>query len=537
MAGPTKEQLSAVNIHCFVDAYEVKTEQGIPLEFKNRAFLWDILGDMSPLQCVIKAPQIGMTTIEIIKTFWVAKNLGKDIIYTLPTQSDVEDMAGGKINRIIAQNPVFGQWVKDHDSVGSKRVGDNTISYRGTWTTKQAMMVSSGLNVHDEVDASKQSVIEQYETRLMANAESDQWRWYFSHPLLPDVGLDKYWQQSDQKHWFIKCATCEHEQYLEWPESIDPERRCYQCKECKAELSDEERRKGRWVQRWPISAERPFSGYWVSQLMCPWISAEKILNDFKEKTPEYFWNYVLGLPYAGGGAKLTQLQLFGNLTEKNVVPEKEDRVIIGIDTGLRIDYVLGNEELGLFHHGDSDGYDVLDGFMTRWPKAIAVIDGGGDLIGAVQFYNRYPGRVFRAYAGEDRKDNELVRWGEEDKAGQVIYDLNRMWQLCVDEFREQRVPLQGTENDWWEYWLDWKNMSRIKVLDPKTEMFKGFKWVRNGRNHRASATLFWRIGMMRFSSEEKGEILGKSEALGHMGYESHGGRAFMPILRNPRLGQ
>jgi hypothetical protein len=128
-----------------------------------------------------------------------------------------------------------------------------------------------------------------------------------------------------------------------------------------------------------------------------------------------------------------------------------------------------------------------------------VIDAGGDFIGAQEFFQRWPGRVFKAYAGEDRKNNELFRWGTEEEQGQVIYDLNRTWQLVADEFREHRIPLQGTENDWWEYWLDWKNMSRIKVVDDKTGMFKGIKWVRNGRNHRASATLFWRIGMSKFS--------------------------------------
>lgn len=137
--------------------------------------------------------------------------------------------------------------------------------------------------------------------------------------------------------------------------------------------------------------------------------------------------------------------------------------------------------------------------MTRWPLAIAVIDAGGDFIGAQKFFEQWPGRVFKAYAGEDRKNNDIFRWGEKDEQGQVIYDLNRTWQLCVDEFRNRLIPLQGEEGDWWEYWLDWKNMSRIKIYHPKTNQFKGIKWVRNGRNHRASATLFWRIGMDRFS--------------------------------------
>lgn len=510
------DQLKARNIRIFVDAEGIKNEQGFPVEFKDRAFLKAIYEDLSPLQVVLKAPQVGLTTLMLIKTFWVAKFLRKDIVYTLPTSADVNDMAGGKINRIIAQNPIFEEWVNDHDSVTSKRVGDNTIYYRGTWTQKAATQVASQLNVHDEVDASKQDVLEQYETRLQAQAGG--WRWYFSHPSLPDYGVDIQWQLSDQKHWFIECPSCETSQYLSWPESIDPERVCYQCKECKAELSDNDRRNGAWYAKYK---DREFSGYWISQLMCPWITAEKILTDFKEKSPEYFYNYVLGLPYAGGDAKLTEHHLFQNLSHTQQAAETNERVVIGIDTGLRIDYVLGNERLGLFHHGDSTDYRELNGFMTRWPNAIAVIDGGGDYIGAQKFAEQWPGRVFKAYAGEDRKTNQLFRWGERKEQGQVIYDLNRTWQLIVDEFRDRRLALQGDENDWYEYWLDWKNMSRIKVIDPTTNQFKGIKWVRNGRNHRASATLFWRIGMDKFSGGHATFIsAGQPSAAVSKGYEA-----------------
>jgi hypothetical protein len=389
------------------------------------------------------------------------------------------------------------------------------------------MMIPSDLNVHDEVDSSDPIVVEMYETRLQSKPDGS--RWYFSHPSLPDFGVDKYWQISDQKHWFVKCPKCNWEQYLNWPESIDVERRCFQCTKCKQELSDDIRRHGRWIPRYQ---DKQFSGYWVSQLMCPWISAGKIIDDFVHKSPEYFWNYVLGLPYSGGDAKLTQQALFANLTQTLDVANKDERVVIGVDTGLKLDYVIGNERLGLFYHGEADAYRTLDGFMERWPNAVVVMDAGGDLIGSREFAARYPGRVFLAYAGADKMSAELAHWGKEKEQETVIYDLNRMWQLCVDEFREMRIPLQGTENDWWEYWLDWKNMSRIKVIDPKTGMFKGIKWMRNGRNHRASATLFWRVGMMRFSNIEQGAIVGKTEKKGSYGYESHDGKAFVPIIRN-----
>ncbi len=68
-----------------------------------------------------------------------------------------------------------------------------------------------------------------------------------------------------------------------------------------------------------------------------------------------------------------------NITGQSYAPGVDERVIIGIDTGKKLDYVLGNKK-GLFFHGDAQDYAELDGFMTRWPKAIAIIDAGGDLI-------------------------------------------------------------------------------------------------------------------------------------------------------------
>lgn len=506
----------------WIQKYQIKNEAGLPLEFKHRKFLIEPLDDLSPLQVILKAPQIGMTVTEIIKSLWVAMKLSKDIIYTLPTVGDVVDMAGGKINRIVAQNPILQTWVKDHDTVEQKSVGDNIIHYRGSFTTKSAMMVSSDLNIHDEVDASDQSVIEQYETRLQAKA--DGWRWYFSHPSVVDYGVDIHWQQSDQKHWFITCPHCKKEHYLEWPNSIDQVKRVFVCKLCRGELSNDDRENGRWIPKYSKKWQeangivKPFSGYWINQLMCSWITADKILKDYAEKSSEYFYNYVLGLPYAGGDSKLSQQQLFQNLSGTANAPHDNERVVIGLDTGLKLDYVVGNQRLGLFYHGDAKNYDELDILMRRWKRAIVVMDAGGDLIGSRQFFERWNGRVFLTYFTGERKDNEIASWGEGDKFGQASVDRERGIQWVVDEFRNRRIPLQGTESDWWEYWLDWKNLSRIKIFDNKTNQVRGIKWVRNGRDHRALATVLWRIGVDKFTDSES-QIIYPGNDFAQVGYE------------------
>ena len=496
-------KLSDISIHAWLQEYGIRTETGALVDFRDHRFLFDIFIDESPKQAILKAAQIGFSTLAILKSFWIAMKRKMDIIYCLPTQEDVRVFAGGKINRIIGQNKILQSWVKDKDSVEQKAVGDSLIYYRGTWNQKQAISHSSDLNIYDEVDSSKQDVIEQYATRLQHSKYK--WEWYFSHPSAPGFGIDRFWQKSDMKHWLIKCQNG-HEQYLRWPESINQEKGVFQCKNCKVEITDSNRRNGRWAaKKGKVGAE--FSGYWIPLLICPWVSAKEIIKYHKEKTEEYFQTKVLGLPYIGGGNKLTWELFVQNLTSRILTPSDDEPIVIGIDTGLKLDYVMGGEQ-GLFFHGEAKDYDELDKHMERWKKAIAVIDAGGDLIGSRKFKEKWKGRVYLCFTGGDRKTEELVKWGSGDEYFAVSADRNRIIQLVVDEFREGRIPCQGAESDWYDYWTDWNNLTRIKQVDPITGQFRGYKWVRSGRDHRALATAYWRVGMMRFGFGGA-EIVGK----------------------------
>lgn len=487
----TLKKLADIDIHVWLKYYNIKNEVGLPIDFREHLFLYDIYQDFSPKLVIMKAAQIGATTMEIIKKLWGIRSMKMDGIYCLPTDSDVNTLVGGKVNRIIAQNPILQEWVKDKDSIEQKQIGNNFIYYRGTWTKKAAIMVTSDWNSYDEIDASKPDVIEQYSTRLQHSKHK--FEHYFSHPSSEGFGVDKFWQLSDQKHWFVTCETCSKSQFLKWPESIDPIRRVFQCKYCFSGLSDNARRRGNWVAKY---RERSYSGYWVPLLICPWVTAGEIIDYSTDKSEEYFYNKVLGLPYVGGGNKLTKALFMRNLTKDMLMPEKNDRVVIGVDTGKKIHFVAGTDG-GLFSYGESSDYDEIENMLVRWPRAVAVIDQGGDLIGSRKLREKYPGRVFLCSYGSDRKTGELVRWGQKDEWGVVVADRNRMIQMVVDEFSDKLIPAYGSENDWYDYWLHWNNLTRIKEENDRGVIRK--VWIRNGDDHWAHATTYWRVGISRFA--------------------------------------
>ena len=493
--------IEARDIHEWLVTEDIRNEKGDRIEFDTHPFLFDIYSDQSDYLTIMKAAQVGLSTLAILKNHNDAKQNKMDIIYTLPTDSDVRVFVSGKVNRIIANNTSMLKDVADKDSIEQKQVGNSMIYFRGTWTKKAAIMVTADRLVHDEKDSSKLDIIADYQARLQHSKYKQTHT--FSHPSLPETGVHADWMASDQKHWFIKCPHCSHWQFLSWNTedpsqmSIDLDKQIYVCKKCHGELSDFDRWKGQWVAKYK---NRPISGYWVPLLIAPWVSAREIIAKYRhpDTTPEFFWTKILGLPYADASSKLLRHSFFQNLTGKAWSPDKEDRVIIGVDPGARVDYVMGNQK-GLFFHGDAEDYAPVELLMDRWPRAIAVIDGGGDLLRSRAFKEKYPGRVFLCYLTGDRKKDEMVTWGTGGEANAATADRNRMIQMVIEEFRFKRIPVHGTENDWMEYWLDWNNLSKLKMLDPDTNVVKGYKWVRSGRDHRALATVFWRVGMRRFA--------------------------------------
>jgi Phage terminase large subunit (GpA) len=478
----------------------IKTETGKPLDFTNHLFLYDIYNDWSPKLVCYKAAQIGFSTMAIIKSLYAADRLGLDCIYTLPTANDVKDFVGGKANRIINNNPYLQTLVQDKDSVEQKRVGNNVIYYRGTWTEKAALMVTSDLNIHDEEDRSKQEVIQQYASRLQHSAYK--WEWHFSNPSVEGNGVSRYWNSSDQKHWFIKCSKCQLEQYLKWPESIDMERRQFICRslDCKRELTKEERRVGRWVKKYK---DKEYSGYWISLLMAPWITADEIIKYYETKSKEYFWNFVLGLPYVGEGNTVTPDVIFRNLTGS---VNSQERVVIGCDSGLIKHFVLGNSE-GLFYYGKTDTWETIEGFLKKFPKSVAVIDALPDLTEPRKLREKYPGRVFLVHYARDRKTMEFWRWGKNEESGNVNVDRNRTIQLVIDEFADRRIPLQGTQDDWADYYHHWDDIYRVNEMEEAKQAGNKnyvysmpFRWdTKTGQDHWVHATVYWRVGMDKFS--------------------------------------
>lgn len=484
----TPEQLTAANIHLWIEHYGITNDQGDKLDFKDHPYLWDIYDDWSPRMCIKKCAQVGISTTIVLKALWAAKNKGLDIIYSFPTYDLANKMVSSKVNRLIANNPILQQWTQDKDSIEQKRVGKNMLYFQGTSNEQAAIALPADLYIADEVDRSDLRIVDMFSSRLQHSKFA--WEWRFSNPSVPENGVDVWWNQSDQKEWFVRCEGCNRDQIL----TLDHIKGdIFACEKCGKELN---RRKGQWIKRW--NEPDLISGYHISSLMASHLSPAKILQEKRDKSEQQFTNMILGEPYVGSGNYLPRHVLFSNLIERE--NPQDAPPVIGVDTGKRTHYVVGNK-YGLFFHGETTGYGAIERILKSDSRAIAIIDQGGDISAPRELQDKYPSQVYLCAFVQNQ--DVAPRWKED--SGLVNTDRNKAIQLVVDEFGERRIPIFGKKTDWEPYADHWGHLYRELEEDERGK--RKYVWKRNGPDHLALATIYWRIGMDKVMGGE-GELVG-----------------------------
>lgn len=346
---------------------------------------------------------------------------------------------------------------------------------------------------------------------------------FFSNPSKPDYGVDLWYQKSDQKKWHV-THSC-GKQFIMDESCVNYKLEIYQCPHCKGEISDEERRMGDWV----ATSKGEWSGYWIPLWIAPWMPASKIAEAKRDKTPEFFANFVAGLPYLNTNDMLSTQMLEGNLIERT--NDQTGRIIIGVDTGHNIHYTVGNRQ-GIFYHGyinsvaeneksdapiaNYDPYDELESLLSRFPKSIMIADQGGDLIGIRKLQSKFKGRVFLCWFTKETRTQQIIRWAEGDEYGKVLVDRNRAIQSVVDEIKDKRFPVWGSKEDWTPYFAHWLNIYRVRetqgeVDDPQYNW--RWVWKRKGADHWALATIYMRVGLDRFG-QDLATVISKDDGMG-----------------------
>lgn len=454
----TLEQAQTFNVPAFILNNTIVNENNVPLTFDRHKFLVQPYMDNSPKVVAKKCGQVGFSTLAIIRSIHLAKYVGANVIYTLPSRSAVKDFVAPKVNPLIANNPTIAKMIGRTESTALKQIGDRFVYFRGSWEESAAISISAHVLFLDEVDRSNQAVLRTYRTRLdAAKLERPDlaWEYRFSNPSIPDFGVDEWWQKSDQKHWMIKCSRCNKWQYLDWPDNVDIENKRYICSKCHRPLSDEDRINGKWVK---FRFGREISGYWFNQMMAVWVDVEKIIED-SEGDPSVFHNFTLGKTYVTEDMTVTRSQLVACL-EPGSNPQIDNAM--GVDVKSQVKhYVIGNR-YGIFRVGTTDSWREVERLRNQY-GAITIIDHHPHPTPVDKLVKKYPGKVFaHNYMTSPAKNNEIVVWGDKNKFGMISSDRTKIIDLLVSEINANDLVFQTTlpELDNQEYINHWENIYR-----------------------------------------------------------------------------
>jgi len=482
-----QEDPANLSILAFVLKNSIVTEKGEPLSFHDRRFFLDILTDFNNEQVIKKAAQIGGSVLYTIKTLWVPKYRGWNVIYTFPSDDDVREFVSSKTNKIIAANQQVFSGLQT-DNIERKEIGDRFIFYKGTISKTAAIMTSADLLIHDEADRSDQKALEMYQSRLKASQFKG--RWIFSNPTTEKGAVDLMWQRSDKREWEVTCNSCKKDQFLTFPASINLEKKFFQCIHCGASMPDEVRRMGRWKATAPArEGEKKPSGYHISHLMCPWITAAEIVKD-SEGDQEYFFNFVLGEPYNPGDMQVTRNTVLDAWTPKNLVT---GRYFLGVDVGNIKHYALGSEK-GLIKIGRFSVWSDLDSMMDLY-KPTLVIDAMPDNTMSRYYVSKYRNAYMSYFKQNLENPKQLYSWGEREKYGIVYSSRNRILDHLISEIASGRVLFGVTsDKELKEFVKHYETLRRVKVTN--TQGIELYEWQSTtGVDHYVFATLYWYLAV------------------------------------------
>jgi len=406
-----------------------------PYSLLGHEYLRDIIWDDSPDQTFEKAAQVGISTVELLKGIYVAEHLGKKALYFFQDDDAVSDFSNNRCLPILNESTYLRDRVGAINNVGLKDIGFGSIFFRGLYTRGRAKSVDGDAIFFDETSEINPDNLQLARDRVM---HSDlQWIHALSQPGLPGQDIDFMFAGSDQRYWHLICPSCGNKDNvleLNFPKNFlelsSNQRRSKKfpdgathyrgCENCGAQL---DMSKGVWVAHQPSKKRR---GYHLSQLytqICPPDYpnyASSVMQEWKESRRSQskmsrFTISILGFPYGGGAARVTDTLLNQREGDYGWAYEGAIGAFMGVDQGDRLHVAINirSGALSLFSFFEEvESWDRLDYFMEKFGIAFCVVDALPSKHSAKAFASRHPGRVaIQYFQGKELKRGEELHEG------------------------------------------------------------------------------------------------------------------------------
>jgi phage terminase large subunit GpA-like protein len=258
-----------------------------------------------------------MTSAQVGKTEVLLNTIGYHIHYdpapilvVQPTLAMAQSFSKERLANMIRDCPCLSGKVKDPRTRDSGNTTLHKVFPQGHITicgaNSAASLASRPIRIVllDEVDRYPPSAGSEGDpVRLATKRTQTFWnakKVMVSTPTVKGVSrIEAAFEESDQRHFFVPCHFCGHEQTLRWKQVLfqneDPSTAKYQCQHCFTEWSDAERWRAISNGIWKAQAEfRGIAGFHLNELYSSWSTLEKMVGNFLEakKFPETLKTFI-----------------------------------------------------------------------------------------------------------------------------------------------------------------------------------------------------------------------------------------------------
>lgn len=397
--------------------------------FRKHEYLIEPYKDTHPFQVELKAAQLGLTSKALLRVVHGSR-YGKyrGILYLFPSKTDVTDLSKGRLDPLIEDNPAnIGSWLRDTDSANIKQIWNSYLYLRGMQSRIGLKSVPVDMIVFDELDEAPQKAVDMAMERMGHSDIGESL--FLSNPTMPDYGIDRLFQTTDQQYWLLKCPKCNHYTNL-----VDTFPDCLitfkgkvirACERCKSALNPSE---GKWVAKRPSITER--RGRQFSQLFAQtkMTEPETLLTMYRTTTNiTSYMNLKVGVAYVEAQNRLSVQEVLDCCGSNGMSSESEVGTYMGVDQGNMLHVVIGKagqQRTGevlyaAVHKGtnsktpsDESGWFELDALMRRFKVVRCVVDALPNTKFARNFAERNRGRVYMNFYNEYQKGS--LKWNDKE---------------------------------------------------------------------------------------------------------------------------
>ena len=476
-----------------------------------------------------KAAQMGYTEVALNRTFYAIDILAHSVLYVLPASTpDASDFSTSRFDPALELSSHLTTLFSDVKNIGHKRAGTANLFIRGSRSRSQLKSIPVSDIVLDELNEMVQDniplALERQAGQLVRSV------FMISTPTLDNVGIDLYYGDSSQDHYFFKCPHCSRYIELVYPESLvivgedlrdaavaDTHVICTACKKTLTHETKNEWLNASGSSHWvPSFKGRARRGFYINQMYSPTLHPSTLAATYLKglvnpASEQEFYNSKMGMPHIVEGARLNDTDIDACSTNHRSGPRSTgNAVTMGVDVGKWLHYEI-TEWVPLSRHlvdndislsvcarvlqaGRVAEFEELNTLLSNFGVRFTVIDANPERRKALEFARRYYGRVNLCFYTRGITGKSIRKHSEAELA--VSVDRTSWLDCALGRFKNRTIQLP--QDIPFEYRAHMKALTKVYENDvdgnPVARYLRG-----QDQDHSAHARVYSEIALSLIS--------------------------------------